>query len=88
MSYDEVLIDPDVLEESKVHSTIIKRVVEKWKSNSSKAKKRGENDKWVDTEEWEGTRYVITFRNESDLCVVTGFRIAMHSKVHWDTKKK
>lgn len=89
MSYEEVYVDPKVLEESKIHSTIILRTIQKWKANSSHAKKRSPNDKWVDVEEWEGVRYVVNFRNEpGDKCVVTGFRRAHKSKTFWETKKR
>ena len=89
MSYEDVYVDPKVLEESKVHPTIIIRAVNKWKANSSNLKKRGPNDKWMDVVDWEGVRYAINFRNEiGDKCVVIGFRKAHYSKTFWETKRK
>lgn len=88
ISYDEVIIDPVALETSKVHPTIIKRTIDKWKADSSHLKKRGPNDKWSEVGEWEGERYLINFRNESGKCVVTRFRKAHYSKTYWKTEKK
>ncbi len=85
---DEVFVDPDVFEQSKVHATIILKVVKKWEGKSSHQKKRGPNDKWQEVEEWEGTRYIMNFRNESGRCVLTGFRRAHYSKHYWKTEAK
>lgn len=89
MSYEDVYADPKALEESKIPPTIIIRVINKWKNDSSNLKKRHLNAKWMDVVDWEGVRYTITFRSEAgDLCVVTGVRKAHKSKTFWETKRK
>lgn len=75
----DVVADPDVFYESKIHATIIQKVIAKMKDDPYRDRPSHPNRKWVDTVELD-VRYVVTLRNEDDRDVIIAIRRAKYSK--------
>jgi len=69
----DIIVDKDVYHKSKVHSTVIQKVVAEMSSNPSLEKHRAKS-KWLEMVWLGNTRYAVSCKKEDGKIVVTMIR--------------
>ena len=79
--YDDVVVDPEVFEKSKIHPTIIEQVRQQMMAQGDPNRPKGKaKKKWQEIVRLSGTRYAVNCHKENDKTVITGMRQALRKK--------